>query len=112
MAVHAIELAFDKDEATGKHGSLTNVFSCWNGMVGTGLVTIPWAYSLSGLALGLALTVLAFTVSMTTQYFIMKTAGTDIDYTETLRKTFGKKGYYGGMVLFIIMLSIPIILYF
>ena len=42
----------------------------------------------------------------------MKTAGTDIDYTETLRKTFGKRGYYGGMTAFIIMLTIPIILYF
>ena len=35
----------DVDKTTGKHGSLTNIFSCWNGMVGTGLVTIPWAYS-------------------------------------------------------------------
>ena len=81
-------------------------------MVGTGLVTIPWAYSKSGLLLGLILTVVAFSVSMTTQYFIMKTAGTDLDYTETLRKTFGKRGYYGGMITFIIMLTIPIILYF
>lgn len=80
-------------------------------MVGTGLVTIPWAYSLSGLVLGLTLTVVAFTVSFTTQYFIMKTAGNDIDYTETLRKTFGKRGYYAGMTIFIIQLSIPIILY-
>lgn len=107
-----INLPFDKDEETGKHGSLTNIFSCWNGMVGTGLVTIPWAYSKSGLVLGLILTVLAFTVSFTTQYYIMKTAGSDIDYTETLRKTFGKRGYYMGMILFIGMLSIPIILYF
>jgi len=35
----------DIDEATGKHGSLTTIFSVWNTMVGTGLLTIPWAYS-------------------------------------------------------------------
>ena len=38
-------IPFDTEKETGKHGALTNIFSCWNGMVGTGLVTIPWAYS-------------------------------------------------------------------
>ena len=42
----------------------------------------------------------------------MKTAGKDSDYTATLKKTFGKKGWYTGMVMFIIMLFIPIIIYF
>jgi hypothetical protein len=35
----------DIDKDTGKHGSLTTIFSVWNAMVGTGLVTIPWAFS-------------------------------------------------------------------
>ena len=56
----------DTNKETGKHGSLTNIFSCWNGMVGTGLVTIPWAYSESGLLLGVALTIGAFVISFTT----------------------------------------------
>ena len=42
----------------------------------------------------------------------MKTAGVDKDYTETLKKTFGKRGFYFGMCLFIGMLSIPIIIYY
>lgn len=105
-------LPFDKEKETGKHGALTNVFSCWNGMVGTGLVTIPWAYSESGIILGIILTILAFIISFTTQYFVMAAAGRDIDYTETLKKTFGKQGWYFGMVLFIIMLTIPILIFF
>lgn len=56
----------DTDKGTGKHGSLTNIFSCWNGMVGTGLVTIPWAYSESGIFLGIILTIGAFCISFTT----------------------------------------------
>lgn len=42
-------------EETGeaKHGSLTTIFSVWNAMVGTGMLTIPWAYSNSGFVLGL-----------------------------------------------------------
>lgn len=105
-------MTFDVDEKTGKHGSLTNIFSCWNGMVGTGLVTIPWAYSQSGLVLGLLLTFGAFIISFSTQYFIMVTAGQDSDYTDTLRKTFGRKGYVVGMGLFIMILFVPIIIFF
>ena len=56
----------DTDKETGKHGALTNIFSCWNGMVGTGLVTIPWAYSESGIILGTILTIGAFIISFTT----------------------------------------------
>jgi len=55
----------DKDE-DGKHGALTNIFSCWNSMVGTGLVAIPWAYYKSGIILGILLTIFAFTISFTT----------------------------------------------
>lgn len=105
-------IPFDKDAKTGKHGSLTNIFSCWNGMIGTGLVTIPWAFSQSGLLLGLMLTFLAFVISFTTQYFVMKAAGDDIDYTETLKKTYGKKGWYFGMIVFIMNLFIPITIFF
>lgn len=104
-------LAFDVDDS-GKHGSFTNIFSCWNGMVGTGLVTIPWAYSRAGMLLGIVLTIIAFVISFTTQYFIMKTAGEDKDYTTTLRKTFGKKGFNMGMVAFIGILTVPLILFF
>jgi sodium-coupled neutral amino acid transporter 9 len=102
---------FDTDES-GKHGSLTNIFSCWNGMVGSGLVTVPWAFNESGIVLGVLLTILAFVISFTTQYYVMKCAGADMDYSDTLKKTFGKKGWYLGMILFIIMLFIPIIIFF
>jgi len=42
----------------------------------------------------------------------MKAAGKDLDYTDTLKKTFGKKGWYGGMFLFILNLTIPVIILF
>jgi len=42
----------------------------------------------------------------------MKAAGNDIDYTETLKKTYGKKGWYFGMFLFILMFTIPVIILF
>lgn len=81
-------------------------------MVGSGLVFVPWAFSNSGILLGSCLVMIAFIFSFMTQYFIMKAAGNDIDYTDTLKKTFGKKGWIVGMSLFIFQLSIPIIIYF
>lgn len=112
MAKESIVLQspFDADDS-GKHGSATNIFSAWNGMVGSGLVFTPWAYSEAGIVLGIILTIVAFSISFSTQYFIMVTAGKDIDYTDTLKKTFGAKGWYFGMFCFILMLSIPVILY-
>lgn len=48
--VKALKKPEDDD---GKHGSFTTIFSVWNAMVGTGMLTIPWGYSGSGLLLGL-----------------------------------------------------------
>ena len=59
------DLPFDRD-TKGKHGSLTNIFSCWNGMVGSGLVFVPWAFSNSGIILGSLLVLVAFVMSFTT----------------------------------------------
>ena len=63
---------------------MTTIFSTWNSIVGMGLVVIPWAYTESGLILGLALTVCSFLVSFSTQYMVMKTAKKDFDYTDTM----------------------------
>ena len=56
----------DIDQVTGKHGSLTTIISVWNSMVGSGLATIPWAFSESGLVLGVLLSFVAFMIAFTT----------------------------------------------
>lgn len=81
-------------------------------MVGTGMLTIPWAYSNSGFLLGLLITLLCFLISFYTCYLVLVAAGADTDYTDTLMKQFGRRGWLSGMVLFILNLCIPIILYF
>lgn len=55
---------------------------------------------------------IAFLFSFYTCLLVMKTAGNDVDYTDTLRKGFGHPGYLVGMVCFIINFSVPIILFF
>ena len=79
-------------DSEGKHGSLTVIFSVWNAMVGTGLLTLPWAFSQGGLVLGLSLTFAAFVLSFSTQYLIMVAAKNDTDFTETIRRYYGPRG--------------------
>jgi hypothetical protein len=67
-------------------------------MVGTGMLTIPWAYSNSGFVLGLCtiisfkillyivVTLLSFLLSYYTCYLVLITAGKDVDFTETMQK--------------------------
>lgn len=81
-------------------------------MAGTALTVIPWAFQQSGMLLGTLLTFVAFSLSFYTCLLVMKVAGNDIDYTDTLRKQFGKAGYIAGMTCFIINFSVPIILFF
>jgi len=102
----------DTSDEQGKHGSFVTIFSCWNGMAGTGVVTMPWAFQGSGILLGSALTFIAFTISFITCYFVVLTAGKDIDYTVTLTRYFGRKGWIVGMVCFILNLYVPILIFF
>ena len=81
-------------------------------MAGTALTVIPWAFQQCGVILGSMLCLLAFMLSFYTCLLVMKTAGNDIDYTDTLYKQFGKPGYVFGMICFIINFSVPIILFF
>jgi len=54
---------------------------------------------------------IAFVFSFYTCYLVMKAAGKDIDYTDTLRKQFGQPGYIIGMCAFMFNFSVPIILF-
>ena len=88
------------------------IFCTWNCMAGTGITVIPWAFQQSGILLGIFLTWVAFMFSFYTCLLVLKTAGNDVDYTDTLQKQFGRKGYVIGMICFIINFSVPLILFF
>ena len=103
---------FGEKSADGKHGSLTTIFSTWNAMAGTGIVSMPFAFQSSGIVYGVILTFVAFAFSYITCWMCIKTAGNDIDYTDTLKRVFGKKGWTFGMICFIGNLMVPIIIFF
>lgn len=70
--------------------SMVIIFSCWKTMIGTAVVTLPWTFQQSGIVLGLILSFTSFVISFYTCKLIIDMAGTDSDYSETLRKFYGK----------------------
>jgi sodium-coupled neutral amino acid transporter 9 len=67
-------------------------------MIGTAVVSLPWAFQESGAILGLIITTASFLISFYTCKLIIDMAGTDPDYSDTLRKYYGKCGYYTGLI--------------
>jgi amino acid permease len=73
-----------------KDSSLVVIFSCWKTMIGTAVAALPWTFQQSGIILGLILCFTSFIISFYTCKLIIDMAGNDSDYSETLRKYYGK----------------------
>lgn len=82
----------------GKASSLVIIFTCWNTMVGSAMTTIPWAFQQSGILMGIFISFIGFLTSYYTCSLIIKTAKKDTDYIFTLKKYFGKQGFYIGLI--------------
>lgn len=103
-----------KDQATDddKVSSVVIVFSCWNTMAGSAIVSLPWAFQETGLLLGIIISFTSFLISFYTCYLIIETAKKDKDYIFTLKKYFGKTGYYIGLIGPTILIFGAITVYF
>lgn len=95
-----------------KQSSIIIIFSCWKTMLGTAVVTLPWAYQESGLALGMIITVVSFVVSFYTCKLIVVSTGDDPEYQDTLKKYYGKPGYYAALIFPSILIIGALITYF
>jgi len=67
-------------------------------MLGTAVSTLPYTFQQSGLILGLILTFVTFLISFYSCKLIIDMAGTDSDYSDTLRKFYGPTGFYMGLI--------------
>jgi len=59
-------------------------------MIGTAVVSLPWAFQQSGMLLGIMITFVSFVVGLYTCVLIVKSTGNDTDYTVTAKKYYGK----------------------
>ena len=66
------------------------IFSVWKTMVGTAVLSLPWAFELSGIGLGIIISFISFLISFYTCKLIVDQAGNDADYSITLKKYYGK----------------------
>ncbi len=67
-------------------------------MVGSALVFLPWAFQSSGIIFGIFITFISFIISYYTCSLIIITAKNDSDYVFTLKKYYGKWGWYIGLI--------------
>jgi hypothetical protein len=81
----------DPAEIIGTQSSTVVIFSVWKTMVGTAVMSLPWAYQESGFVLGLIITFVAFLISFYTCKIIVDASKHDLDYSLTLKKYYGKQ---------------------
>ena len=66
------------------------VFSLWKAMIGSAIVTLPWAFQQSGVCIGSLITFTSFVVSYYTCTLVVKTSKKEENFAEACKKQFGK----------------------
>jgi amino acid permease len=77
---------------------MVTIFSAANTMIGSGLVSLPWAFQQSGAMLSVILCLIAVLISYYTCNLIIKCAKHDEDYQKTIYKYLGKSGWMLGLI--------------
>ena len=88
------------------------IFNTWNAMIGCGTVTVPWAYQQSGVLLGVFITAVACIFALITNLLLLRTAGKDTNYSDTMHHHFPRAGWAVSMACFIVNFYVGIILFF
>ena len=102
----------EETEQGKKQSSLTTVFTCWNTMVGSGIVSLPWTFQESGFVLGLIICMVGLGVSYRTCILMIRVAGNDKEYFDTLYKYWGKWAYYCGFISTLLIMVAAVTAYF
>ena len=77
-----------------KQSSLVTIFSIWNTMVGSSLLTLPWAFSHSGIIVGLLIAFACAAASTYSCALIIQDGKGDVDFSDTALKTLGRCGWF------------------
>jgi len=77
-----------------KASSIVIIFSCWKTMMGSAVVSMPWAIQQSGMILGMIICFTSFLISFYTCKLIVDRTGNDPDFSDTARKYYGKLPYW------------------
>jgi|JI9StandDraft_2_1071091.scaffolds.fasta_scaffold131022_1 amino acid permease len=81
-------------------------------MIGSGLVSLPWAFERSGFLLAVVLCFVGFLIGFYTCYLVVNSSKHDADFQKTLFKYLGRKGWSAGLIATIIIFIGAAIVYF
>ncbi|XP_071838469.1 neutral amino acid transporter 9-like isoform X1 [Apostichopus japonicus] len=104
-------------DSEGKQNSLVTIFSIWNTMMGTSLLSIPWAIHQAGLAMGLFLLVAMAGITLYTCYRVVqsisKEAGSAgmMEFSDVCRSYLGRWGEIISIIFSLIALFGAMIVY-
>ena len=81
-------------------------------MVGSGIVSLPWTFQESGFLLGLIICLVGLVASYRTCILMIRCAGNDNEYFDTLYKYWGKWAYYLGFISTLLIMIAAVTAYF
>ena len=81
-------------------------------MIGSGIVTLPWAFGQSGFLLGTIICLIGLVISYRTCILMIRAAGNDNEYFDTLYKYWGKWAYYSGFISTLLIMVAAVCAYF
>ncbi|XP_033125974.1 sodium-coupled neutral amino acid transporter 9-like [Anneissia japonica] len=95
-----------KKDEQAKQGSIVTIFSIWNTMMGTSLLSMPWAIQQAGFACGIALLVVMAGLALYTCYRVIEAVqsleqlrpGKILEFSDACRQYLGRWGLYGSVV--------------
>jgi amino acid permease len=81
-------------------------------MIGSGIVALPWTFGQSGFLLGLIICIIGLIISYRTCILMIRAAGNDPEYFDTLYKYWGKWAYYCGFISTLLIMVAAVCAYF
>ena len=89
-------------DSTKKNSSIASIFSIWSVMIGSGILSIPWASKEAGIIPTIFINVIFGFMMWYTAYIYVKTGLHAKDFSDTVELYFGRKFGYFGRILQII----------
>jgi amino acid permease len=81
-------------------------------MIGSGVVAIPMAFNGAGFVMGIIVCVIGVIICSRTCILMIRTAGNDAEYLDTLYKYWGKWAFYLGAISTILIMVAAVCSYF
>jgi amino acid permease len=78
-------------EVEVEKSSIISIFTIWNMMAGPSVLTLPFAYYNSGLAVGFLVTYLTYAATLRTCIYVKRTTEPGKDYFATVEKYLGTR---------------------